>query len=133
MSNDEDCQKKLGDIKITMGNRNTVGNIGHVVNEAPEPELRQLSANVSEANGVVTTLVMIEVVAPYPPANLYLEARSPTLIECRVTPQRSGVHQTGNSSKREGFWFTNIQHPWGKYLMTVKAASRDLQFEYNFN
>ncbi len=130
---DEGRRKKLGYINVTRGVSNTLGTIGHVGKEAPAPELRQLSSNVSESNGVFTTSVMIEVVAPYPPANMYLAATSPTLIDCDVTPQRAGVHQAGNTAKREGLWFTNIHHPSGKYLVTVKAASRDLKFEYNFD
>jgi hypothetical protein len=76
---------------------------------------------------------MIEIIAPYPPANLYLEARSPTLIAFNVAPQRGGVHQSGHTGKREGFAFTNIQHPSGRYLVTVKAASRDVKLKYKFD
>jgi hypothetical protein len=129
---DEDSRKTIGDIHVTLGDHNRVGHIGHVVNEAPAPQFRTLSSNVSESNGVYTTTALIEVDAPYPVANLYLEVRSPTLIAFDVVPQRVGGFQRGHTGKRESFHFTNIPNASGRYLLTVRSSSPNLEFGWNF-
>jgi hypothetical protein len=129
-----DDTKKLGDIKVVLGNKNTVGNIGHVVNQAPPPELKQLSVNTIESNGTFITSAMVEVVAPYPPANLALTARAPSIIQFDVQAQRSGISMLGNSGKRDGFCFTNLQQPSGQYLLTITTVAPErIAIEYAFN
>lgn len=123
-----------------LGNNNVIsvnqsgGIAAHTVNQAPPPQLRQLSTSLAEnSDGTYTTSFMFEVVAPYPPGNLSLEVHAATIISLDMVPQRAGIHMSGHTGKRDGFAFTNLHSPFGKYLMTVRTGKQEqLVVNYSF-
>lgn len=121
------------------GNITTFGQVGdntvnNTINQAPQPDLRTISNEKKDnPDGTTTFSVLFEIVSPYPPGQLYLAAHATDILEFNVVPQRSGIHMTGHSGKREAFSFTTIMNPFGQYLMTVKTQGRsNIQVEYNF-
>jgi hypothetical protein len=129
---DKKYVQKLGDIKISVGNQNTIGHVGHVVNQAPRPELRVLSHQRGEADGLFFIEAIVEVVSPYPPGNLYLEAKAENIVELRVTPARGSMLFGGRAGLSGGVAFTNVQSPFGQYVVYVTARSQDIKFDYRF-
>lgn len=111
---------------------------GQYINEAPEPELRgggDLLRNQQREDGTFLHRLVLEVVAPYPPANLFLYVPGASAIE--VHPQRSGVVMIGNSGSRADGAFTNLQQPSGILHLDILTAGRmaeavGFELEYDF-
>ncbi|MDP2325916.1 MAG: hypothetical protein Q8N51_18075, partial [Gammaproteobacteria bacterium] len=128
----DDKPSKLGDINFTMGDGNEVGNVGHTVNEAPEPELKLIKTEDSvDADGVITVNFFVEVVAPYMPPNLRLVAISKSIIGMELNPLRTGMMQCGHTGKRDDHCFTNIIGPSGRYRVTVTSKERPIELQWD--
>jgi hypothetical protein len=127
-------KKVSGDINVSMRDHNQIGHVGHVVNEAPEPELRW-SAPTSTANsdGSFTISSFLEIVSPYPPAQLFLKVISMGITELEVIPQRVGMSIKGHSGRRDGWCFTTLMQPSGRYLVSVRSRENGLRVEYQFD
>lgn len=120
-----------GSIVSPSGGNNTV------INQAPEPDLKIEPASTQEdRDGTFTTTAFIEVVSPYPPSQLYLEAHAQDISAFKVEPQRSGPSVYGLTGKREGFSFTTIMSPFGRYRVTVQTKKKPqtaVEVTYKFN
>lgn len=124
---------QTGDTSVSVTSHNQQGGItAHTVNHAPAPELRILSQSATTEGEWSNTRLVIEVVSPYPAANLYLEAKSDGIEEFDVSPMRSGVFSFGTTGTRAGFCFTNVQQAYGKYAVGVRSKSRSVQLIYSF-
>jgi hypothetical protein len=65
--------------------------------------------------------------------NLYLAAHASSIQNLDARPQRSGMHMSGHSGKREGFHFTNLQNFAGQYLVVVRTAKPEhITVEYDY-
>ncbi len=55
--------KKIGDISVSMGDANNVNHIGHIVNEAPAPDIKFVgNPTITEtSDGNLNTVFVIEV------------------------------------------------------------------------
>ncbi len=128
-----ESDKKLGDINVSMGDDNRVGHIGHVM-EPPAPELKLLGWHGREnLDGSFTTEFDLQIIAPNPPANLYVETRAPGILSIELLPQRTGMVVTGHTGIRPDFAFTNLQHPYGKNRLVVRTQGKvPIEFEYKF-
>jgi hypothetical protein len=105
------------------------------VDAAPEPELqaRPLFLNRQEG-GRFHSRFELEVVSPYPPANLRLVVHASTIQDMQLAPQRSGIAMFGHSGKREGYCFTNLHNPAGSLHLDVFTAGEEkFEVEYDFN
>jgi hypothetical protein len=117
-------QNSPGSIIAPSGGNNTV------VNQAPPPELKQLSGTdwKSNADGTVTSVAMFQVVAPYPPANLKVTAYGDAVLDVKIQPQREGLIFEGSKGSGQGYAFDNLEQPYGTLAinvhMTQKAPAR---------
>ncbi len=123
----------IGTVKNSVVSINQQGGItAHTVNQAPAPELRILSQSAITEGEWSKTTAAIEVVAPYPVANLYIEAASDGIEEFDVVPTRSGAFTFGPTGKRTGFFFTNVQQAYGRYNLIVRSRSKAVQIRHRF-
>jgi hypothetical protein len=131
---DSDKGKTVINQNVTSTNQSG-GITAHTVNQAPPPELRQLSHKLDTSpDGTFITSVLVEIVAPYPPASLSLEAHAPSVLDMQVMPQRTGIAMFGPTGKRDGLCFTSIHNPAGRYLITVRTSTREgVKIGYNFD
>jgi hypothetical protein len=126
---------RIGDITGNQGII-TQGQIGNnTINQAPEPDLKTISTNTTKnADGSQTLQALVEVVAPYPPGQLYLSATAPEIIDFSVNMQRVGIQQTGHSGTRDGMRFTTLVSPFGQYMVTIRTSgAAQVLMEYRFN
>ncbi|MFY9552524.1 MAG: hypothetical protein WAU32_15365 [Thermoanaerobaculia bacterium] len=84
------------------------------VQQAPEPTIavRELFLNQATGNEFQTR-VELRVDSPYPPANLYVGVRAPSIRRIALVPQRTGLVMKGHCGTRDGFAFENLQQPYG--------------------
>ena len=104
------------------------------INETTEPKLhaRELFINRHEGQFYNSKFELV-VDSPYPPANLYLAVRAPSIVGMALIPQRSGMTTFGHSGKREGMAFTNLAQPYGTLHLNVRTTTADeLKMEYDF-
>jgi len=114
----------------------SIGHIGDVtINQAPQPELRISAAESSKnEDGTYTMSAEVEVVSPYPPGSLRLEAWAPGIVSLGAAPQRTGMSMTGHSGVRPDHAFTTLMQPFGKYVITVRtAAPTNVDLRYDFD
>jgi hypothetical protein len=106
----------------------------NVINQAPKPELKQLHNDVRQnPDGSQTASILAEVIAPYPPGSLFIKATSPYIAALNVIPQRAGASVTGHSGKREGYAFTTLMNPFGKYIIEIQTSKPEsVALEYQF-
>ena len=107
---------------------------GTYINQAPEPELRLIS-NEGKANpdGTYTSSVLTEVVAPYTPGKLIVEAFAPGIVDLDVRPQGTGVMMGGHAGKRAGLCFATVINPSGRYWLNIKTKDEpQLSVEWRF-
>jgi hypothetical protein len=85
------------------------GITAHTVNQAPEPELRcGPLANRRNPEGTYTVRCTLDVISPYPPAELSLQVEAVGLVSLDVTPDRAGPNMIGHSGVRGGWGFTSV-------------------------
>ena len=117
-------------------NQVTVGHIGDVtINQAPRPKL-ELSAAKVERNegGTYSVTSEAEIVSPYPPGSLRLEAWAPGIISLDASPQRTGIVMMGHTGVRADFAFTTLMQPFGQYLITVRVSElTNVELKYEFD
>jgi hypothetical protein len=121
---------------ISAGGNVTIGHIGDVtINQAPQPELKLGPQKAGKnADGTFALTVEAEVISPYPPGSMRLEAWAPGIMELQAVPQRSGMSMTGHSGVRPEYAFTTLMQPFGKYLIVVRtkeAANIDLKYDFD--
>lgn len=111
------------------------GITAHTVNQAPPPQLIRRDWRVSEnTDGTRTLFVTLEVVAPYPPSSLQVSVHGPDIRSFDVKSERPGIHLHGHSGVREGYRFTTIQHPSGKYRVAATYAGEAMpELGYSFD
>jgi hypothetical protein len=121
---------------ISAGGNVTIGHIGDMtINQAPQPELK-LSGTKSLKNpdGTFSLTTEAEIVSPYPPGSLRLEAWAPSILSFDAIPQRVGMSMTGHSGLRLDHAFTTLMQPHGKYLVVVRTkepANIDLRYDFD--
>jgi hypothetical protein len=76
------------------------------------------------ADGTRTLLVTLEVVAPYPPPALQVSIQGPDIRSFDVKSERPGVHLSGHSGVSDGYRFTTLQHPSGRYRLTTTYGGK---------
>ena len=110
------------------GNIVTFGQSGgqNVINQAPKPDLKQLHNSILQnPDGSQTISILAEVVAPYPPGSLFVQATAPDIIDFGVIPQRTGMSVTGHSGKREDHAFTTLNKSiWTIYDICEDSEAR---------
>jgi hypothetical protein len=118
------------------GNTVTFGQSGgqNVINQAPKPDLKTLNNDIRQnPDGSQTVLILTEVVAPYPPGSLLIKAAAPHILDLDVIPQRTGMSINGQSGKRDGYAFTTLMSPFGKYMINVRTSKPEaVSVEYEF-
>jgi len=117
-------------------NQVTISHIGDVTNQAPKPELKVLSpVNTEEnADGTYTLTHEVEIVSPYPPGRLQLEAWASGILSLHATPRRAGMTMFGPSGTRPDHAFTTVLQPSGKYLIVVKVKKpTNVDIRYSFD
>jgi hypothetical protein len=126
---------RIGDITGNQGiiTQGQTGN--NTINQAPEPDLKTISTTTTQnPDGSQTLQALVEVVAPYPPGQLYLSATAPGIIDFSVNMQRVGMQQTGHSGIRDGMRFTTLMSPFGQYMVTIRTSgAAQVLMEYRFN
>lgn len=127
--------KKIGDISVSMGDANNVNHIGHIVNEAPAPDIEFVGKPMitEHSDGTFTVVFSFEVVAPYPPGQLYLKVSSAGISELDVSQQAAGVSMSGHSGRREGYCFTTLMRPYGRYQVRLRSRDRNIHVEHTFS
>jgi hypothetical protein len=111
------------------------GITAHTVNQAPKPKIKQGQASQKRnPDGTYTVSCMFEVVSPYPPLSLKIIAAAPGIQSLEVSPHNFvGMYQTGHTGKRDGFCFTSLMHPSGKYTLSVVTAGKaNVTLDYEF-
>jgi len=108
-------------------------------NSEPEVIFEKIKMGVPEKDMYLSE-IMMKIDSIFPVANLYIAAKSPSIIMMTVTPQRTGadfrgLSRTGESGEPlNGIAFTNIPSAFGKYLIKVTTKALDnIDLEYNFN
>ena len=78
---DQDDKKvvDIGDINVTMGSNNVVGDIGHRINARPEFKWGETTTTVAE-DGRHTVRTNFDVLGPYKAANLTLIAQGDNVL-----------------------------------------------------
>jgi len=85
-------------------------------------------------DGTYTTSALFEVVAPYTPGSLRVEAWAPGIISLEVAPQRTGVSMEGNGDIREDHASKTVMSPFGKYAIIVQtrtAVNIDIRYAFD--
>lgn len=125
---------KMGDIVNNQGivTQNQTGN--NTINQAPKPELKQVSAEQKiNPDGSQTVIAVVQIIAPYPPGELFLSATADGITGFDVGPQRTGIMQTGHSGQRGNMRFTTIYSPYGAYAIRIQtAAAAKVMIDYDF-
>lgn len=97
-----------------------------VTYQIPETQLKAEVLKESElVNDKYVSEILLEVIAPYPIKNLYLEAHADTILDLDTIPQRSGIDFTGHRGKRDGYAFTNIPNAHGSYKVVVVTQTKE--------
>ena len=123
-----------GGVSVNVTSHNQQGGVtAHTINQAPAPEIQIIRQSVAAEGEWCVANLVIEVVTPYPAANLYLEARSEGIEEFDVSPMRGGMFSFGHTGKREGFCFTNVQQAYGEYSLTIRSKSKNVQLRHSFD
>ena len=123
---------RKGRTQLTSHNQSG-GITAHTVNQAPEPELRcgQL-VNQRNADGSYTVTCTLDVISPYPPAELRLQVEAAGLVSLDVNSHRTGTSMIGHSGMRDGWGFTSVISPSGRYTLSVIAAEPKFGIAYKF-
>jgi hypothetical protein len=109
------------------------GIIAHTVNQAPKPELRcGPLLNRRNPDGTYTVTCTLDVISPYPPAELSLQVKAAGIVSIRVMANRSGINMIGHSGMRDGWGFTSVINPSGRYTLSVVAAELRFGIAYEF-
>jgi hypothetical protein len=108
------------------------GITAHTVNEAPKPELRcgPLS-HQRNPDGTYTITCAMDVISPYPPAELSLQVEAVGFVGLEVCG-RPGPHLHGPSGVRDGWGFTSVINPSGRYTLRVIASEPKFGIAYKF-
>jgi hypothetical protein len=113
----------------------TIGHIGDVtITSTPKPELRLGDAKVTQAqDGTYVTGIRADVIAPYTPGSLSIEAWAAGILGVSAVPQRTGSNMVGHTGVRPDFAFTTVMSPFGEYIIYVKTRSEtNVQIKYRF-
>lgn len=130
----KDDRNRIGDIHANIGTHNQIGQIGHTINQAPEPELTHTApVTTTHPDGTFTISFLVEVISPYPVGQLYLEVHSDGIMSLDVVPQRTGMSMSGHTGKREGWCFTTLMQAFGRYSVTVRTRENKINMTYAFN
>jgi hypothetical protein len=121
---------------ITAGGNITIGNIGDTtVNQAPKPELKFGGSRTQKnPDGTYTATLEAEIVSPYPPATLLVEAWNAGIVSFDAIPQRSGLAMGGPSGVRSDHAFATMVQPFGKvHFVVVTKDVPHIELRYDFD
>jgi len=121
---------------INAGGNVTIGHIGDVtINQAPAPEIRiGETKSTQNSDGTFTETVILNIAAPYPVGQIYIEAWAPEIIDFEVGPNRTGMAMYGPSGKRPEFAFTTLMQAFGEYTAVVHLKKQShIELRYKFN
>jgi hypothetical protein len=111
----------------------TVDHIGDV--NVPGPELK-LSAThgKQESDGSFAAVFDVQIVAPYTPGSLRIEAWAPGITRLDVVPQRTGAAIFGHSGVRPDHAFSTVMQPFGHYkIYVLTKAPTNVEIRYLFD
>lgn len=113
-----------GDVYKVTSDRQSGGiTAGKIVNQAARPQLRVVQQEpVVNSDGSYTTVATLDVDSPYPPAELFVQARSTSILEFDCSSERVGMMLRGWSGSRPDGSFTTINNPSGRYKLTIRAS-----------
>jgi hypothetical protein len=123
-----------GAVHNVVSHHQSGGITAHTVNQAPAPELRSSPLDIrNNQDGTYTIMCKLDVVAPYPPAELSLQVEAHGIISLEVRPDRTGIFMTGHSGIRDGWAFTSLANPSGRYLLRAVAAEPAIRIGHRFS
>ena len=126
-----------GNCNITGGtNSGTINNNCPTINQAPKPDLKTLNQKtVTNPDGSSTFSALVEVVAPYPPADMSITARAEGIIS--LDGESQGVGSSIMMVQRrveKSYAFENVQNPHGQYMIVVHLAKANpVTLEHHFD
>ena len=130
----ESAVAAVSEIHNVTSHNQSGGITAYTVNQAPTPELRcGPPASRQNPDGTHTITCNLDVVAPYPPAELYLQVEAAGVVSLDVSPNRTGVFMTGHSGIRDGRAFTSLVNPSGRYSLRAVAAEPTIRIGYRFS
>jgi hypothetical protein len=109
------------------------GITAYTVNQAPKPELWcGPLGNRRNPDGTYTVTCTLDVISPYPPAELSLQIEAVGIVSIDVVPNRPGLNMLGHSGMRDGWGFTSVINPSGRYTLSVVAVEPRFGIAYKF-
>lgn len=120
---------------VISGSNNTVS-IGHIGDvSVPGPELRLSSAQGTQSpDGSFVAVFDAQIVAPYTPGSLRVEAWAPGITKLDVAPQRTGMAMFGHSGVRADHAFSTVMNPFGLYKIYVTTKEpTNVEIRYGFD
>jgi hypothetical protein len=117
------------------GSHNTVSNV-HVGNvNVPEARLQlEDGRGTANADGTYTTIIPAQIIAPYVPGSLRIEAWAEGIISMEVIAQRSGMQMGGHCGTRPDHAFYTVMNPFGQYHIQVQTREPvNLEIRHRFN
>ena len=125
-----------GKNSVTISGSNNTVSIGHIGDvNVPGPELR-LSAAEGKQNqdGAFVAVFDAQVVAPYTPGSMQIEAWAPNIVKLDVAPQRTGMVMFGHSGVRPDHAFSTVMSPFGQYKIYVTTKQpTNIEIRYSFD
>lgn len=128
-----------GDRSVTVGgdvNAPVITGDGNTINQAAPPQLEFLGSDVADiGNGYFRHTVRLNVKAPYPPVQLFVNVRAPGARHVTISPNRTGIIMKGHSGNRENASFDTLMQPQGVTTVVFEAKTNDIRtvhFDYNF-
>ena len=113
---------------VKLGDNNVLSNVhvGDKIDHAPAPQFRSGRGTISpNPDGSFTTVFEVEVISPYPASELVLQAWASSIKRLDVRSTRVGSHVFGHTGKREGYHFTTVLHPFGRYVIEIQTTKRE--------
>jgi hypothetical protein len=119
---------------VISGSNNTVS-IGHIGDvNVPGPQLTLGSSQVTKnPDGTFTAVFDAQVVAPYTPGSMRVEAWAPGITQMNIAPQRTGPFIGGHSGLRPDHAFATVMSPFGQYKVYVRTKDpTNIELRYAF-
>lgn len=135
-NNPPNAEAMTGKNTVTIGGSNnnvTIGHIGDI--NVPGPELKLSSAQGSQnPDGSFVAVFDAQIVAPYTPGSLRVEAWAAGITKLDIAPQRTGMAMYGHGGVRPDYAFSTVMQPfgWYKIYVTTKAPT-NVEIRYAFD
>jgi len=124
------------EIKNSPGSIATIGQKGNNViikkDDNPKLELKLIYKNKLE-NNLYKSEIELNILSKYKIAKLYLEIRSPNIIDLEVEPMQIGISHIGVPEIKEDYIFTNLYDTRGKFKLVILANREIIKFDIRYN